>query len=108
MTIVESTKDRVVLQSGSLFSKSILTLDKTTGRGSAESAMLMWRGKPREFALKDIAHVDVLTIKDGLSGADTHKAALRTREGEVIPVPAGETEAIETADRLREFLGMAK
>jgi hypothetical protein len=106
MTIVESTKDRMVLQSGSFLGKTKLILDKKAGRGSLESSNIAWRGKPREFDLAEIAIVDVLTIKDALSGADTHTAALRTRAGEVIAVPAGETEAVQTAERLREFLGL--
>jgi hypothetical protein len=108
MAIVESTNERVVVQTGSLLSKATLTLDKKTGRGTLENNMLIWSGKPREFALADIAAIDVLTIKDALSGADTHKAALRLQAGDVIAVPAGETEAVQTADRLRAFLGLKK
>lgn len=108
MTIVESTKERMVLQAGSFFSKSTLTLDKAAGRARLENSLLMWARTPRDMPLSDIAHVDLLTMKDALSGADTHTAALRTHAGEVIAVPAGETEAAQTAERLREFLGMPK
>jgi len=71
-----------------------------------QSSVLMWRGKPREFPIGDIAGVDLLTIKDTLSGADTHKLALRTHAGEVIGVPSGETDAVQTMRKLREFLGI--
>ena len=106
MTIIESTSDRLVVQAGSLLSKATLTLDKKAGRASLENSTLMWRGKPREFALADIAGVDLLTFKDNLSGADTHTPALRTQAGEVIGVPSGEADAAQTVDRLREFLGL--
>jgi hypothetical protein len=107
MTIIESTSERLVVQAGSMFSKSTLTLDKKAGHVRLENSMLVWKGKPREFAIADIAGVDILTFKDGLSGADTHTAALRTHAGEVIGVPCGETDAAPTANRLREFLGLS-
>jgi hypothetical protein len=108
MAIIESTNDRLVLQAGSLLSKTTLTLDKATGRAALERSAVMWRGKPREFALSDIADVDILSIKDPLSGADTHTPALRLRAGDVIAMPAGEREATETAEKVRAFLGLAK
>ena len=107
MTIVESTSERLVVRAGSLFSQTTLTLDKKEAQARLENSMLLWRRKPREFALADIASVDLLSLKDNLSGATTHTPALRTRTGEVIGVPAGETDAAQTADRLREFLGLA-
>jgi hypothetical protein len=106
MTIVESGGDRLVVQAGSLFGKTTLTLDKKAGRASVENSILMWRGKPREIPIADIAGVDLLTFKDNLSGADTHKPALRTNAGEVIGVPSGETDAVQTMQKLREFLGI--
>ena len=106
MAIIESGSDRLVVQGGSLFSKTTMTLDKKAGRASVENSILMWRGKPREIPIADIAGVDLLTFKDGLSGADTHTPALRTHAGEVIGVPSGEVEAVQTVSRLREFLGI--
>jgi hypothetical protein len=106
MTIIESGSDRLVVQAGSLFSKTTLTLDKKAGRASVENSILMWRGRPREIAIADIAGVDLLTLKDALSGADTHKPALRTHAGEVIGVPSGESDAVQTMQKLREFLGI--
>lgn len=106
MTILESTRERFVVQAGSLLNQTTLTLDKGEGRARIEHSMLMWKLKPREFGLQDIAGVDLLTIKDAVSGADTHTPVLRTRAGDVISVPAGETEAGETAERLRQFLGL--
>jgi hypothetical protein len=106
MTIIESASDRLVVQAGSLFSKTTLTLDKKAGRASVENSVLMWRGKPREIPIGDIAGVDLLTFKDNLSGAETHKPALRTHAGEVIGVPSGETNAVQTMQKLREFLGI--
>ena len=106
MTIIESGSDRLVVQAGSLFSKATLTLDKKAGRASVENGILMWRGKPREIPIAEIAGVDLLTFKDALSGADTHKPALRTHVGEVIGVPSGEAGAVQTMQKLREFLGI--
>ena len=106
MTIIESAGDRLVVQGGSLLSKTTMTFDKKAGLARVENSTLIWRGKPREIAIADIAGVDLLTFKDGLSGADTHKPALRTHAGEVIAVPSGEVEAVQTVGRLREFLGI--
>jgi hypothetical protein len=105
MTIIESGSDRLVVQAGSLFSKTTLTLDKKAGRASVENSILTWRRQPREIAIADIAGVDLLTFKNGLSGADTHNVALRTLAGEVIGVPSGEADAVQTMQKLREFLG---
>jgi hypothetical protein len=80
MTIIESGSDRLVVQAGSLFSKTTLTLDKKAGRASVENSILMWRGRPREVAIADIAGVDLLTLKDALSGANTRtRRCARTR-----------------------------
>ena len=106
MTIIESGSDRLVVQAGSLFSKTTLTLDKKAGRASVQNSILTWRGRPREIAIADFAGVDLLTLKDALSGADTHKPALRTHAGEVIGVPSGEADAVQTMQKLREFLGI--
>jgi hypothetical protein len=106
MTILESTQERLVVQSGSLFNQTTLTLDKNAGRARLDHSLLMWKRAPREFALRDIADVDLLTVRDAVSGADTHMPVLRTRAGDVVNVPASETEATQTAERLRAFLGL--
>ena len=78
MTIIESGSDRLVVQAGSLFSKTTLTLDKKAGRASVENSILMWRGRPHEIAIADIAGVD-LGVPSGEADA------VQTMRGDLLP-----------------------
>jgi hypothetical protein len=107
MTIVQNTPERLVVQAGSPFGRTTLTLDKTAGRARIERSVALWRRKPMELALAEIDHVDVVTMHDGASGADVHQPVLHTRGGQTIAVPVADEEASATAAQLRGFLGLA-
>ena len=106
MTIVERNAERLVVQSGSVLGQMTLELDKRSGRASIVRNVLMWKRKPREFKLRDIKDVAVTTFKDGASGAELHRTLLRLADDDVVPLPLADREAEETAQALREFLGL--
>lgn len=106
MTIVERNSERLVVQSGSALGQMTLALDKRSGRASLERKTLLWSRKPREFDLGAIEEVTVASFKDGASGAEVHQAVLRLAGDDVVPLPLADREAEETAQALREFLGM--
>lgn len=106
MTIVERSSERLVVQSGSSLGQMTLALDKRSGRGSLARKTLMWSRKPREFGLGEIEEVAFTSYKDGASGAEVHQAVLRLAGNDVVPLPLADKEAEETAQALREFLGL--
>jgi hypothetical protein len=108
MAIVEHTALRMVVYSGSLLGKAVLTLDKDAGRARLERSVLMWPRKPVEIALADIAEVSVATTKDPPSGSELHTPVMRLRSGEALALPASEADAAETAERVRGFLDLGK
>jgi hypothetical protein len=108
MAILEQTSQRIVVQSGSALSKAILTLDKAQGRARLDRVVLMWSRKPIDIAFSDIADVAVATMKDAASGSELHKPVLRLTSGKALALPASEAEAIETAERVRGFLGLTR
>ena len=107
MTILQNTPERLVVQAGSLINQCTLTLDRASGNARLDRKLLMWPRKPVEFALADVDHVDLITSRDPVSGADTHLPVLHRRSGEAIAVPVREAEASSTATQLRGFLGLA-
>jgi hypothetical protein len=107
MTILQNTPERLVVQAGSRVNQCTLTLDRTTGSARLDRTLLMWPRKPVEVAIAEIDHVDVVTIHDAASGADTHQPVLHTRSGEAIALPVPDEEAGTTAAQLRGFLGLA-
>lgn len=106
MTIVERNSERFVVQSGSALGKMTLALDKRDGRAVLTRKTLMWHRKPREFDLGEIEDVAVTSFKDGPSGVIVHRAVLKLAGDQVLPLPLPDREAEETAQALREFLGM--
>ncbi len=106
MTIVERNADRLVVQSGSVLGQMTLELDKRSGRASLARNVLMWKRKPREFKLRDITDVALTSFRDGASGAELHRTLLRLADDDVVPLPLAEKETEETAQALREFLGL--
>jgi len=106
MTILESNDHRLVVQAGSLFNVTTLTLDKDEGRACLDRRVLMWRRRPVELGLSEIDDVGIVAIKDTASGAVLHEPVLHTRRGETIPLPVADEEADLTAHELRAFLGL--
>jgi hypothetical protein len=106
MTIVERNTERMVVESNSALSQMTLALDKRSGHASLARKTLLWNRKPREFMLRDIADVTVAHFKDGASGAEVHQTVLRLTGDDLVPLPLPDAEAEETAQALREFLGL--
>jgi hypothetical protein len=106
MAIVEQTPARMVVHSGSLLGRTVLTIDKDLGRARIERSLLMWSRAPVEIALTDIADVSVATTKDAASGSELHTPVMRLKSGQAVALPASEAEATDTAARVRNFLGL--
>lgn len=106
MTIVQETPERLVVQAGSRLNQTTLTLDRQQGRAWLERNLLMWRRKPVEVALADIADVEIRAEIDPASGAEMHVPIMRTRDGMVLTLPVAEAEADDTVRRVCGFLGL--
>ena len=106
MTIVQDTAQRLVVQAGSRFNQTTLTLDKREGRARLERNLLMWRRRPVEVPLSDIAEVEVRAEVDPASGAETHVPVVRTHDGQVLALPVPDDEAEATVRRVCGFLGL--
>jgi hypothetical protein len=104
MPVTEKTPRRLVLKSGS----TTLTLDKDTGKATLQRKMLLWRLKPVEKPLSDIADVTVDTAVDRASGVEVCHTMLITRAGEGWALAAADKKDAETnAAALRDFLGLS-
>jgi hypothetical protein len=102
--IVESTPQRMVLQSGS----TTLTLDKTAGKATMQRKLLFWNLKPMETPLAEVANFEVDTGVDRASGIEVCNTMLVTRAGAAWAIPAADKKDAEaTAVAMRGFLGFA-
>ena len=104
MAIVESTPRRLVLKSGA----TTLTLDKDADKASLQRKLLLWNLKPVEQPLSEIVEVTVDTAVDRASGVEVSSIMLVSRAGGAWAFSAvDKKEAADTAQRVREFLGLA-
>jgi hypothetical protein len=107
MAVVESSPERLVLQSGPFYNKLTLTLDKAKRQARLQRTIaMMWALKPTEVDFADIADVAVGTMKDPLSGGELHSGLMRLNSGLALEVPASEREVTDTVARARAFLGL--
>lgn len=103
MPITENTPQRLVLQSGS----TTLTLDKEAGKASLQRKLLLWKLKPVEATLSDVADVSVDTAVDRASGVEISHTMLVTRAGAGWALPAADKkEADANRAAIRSFLGL--
>ncbi len=101
--IVESTPQRMVLQSGS----TTLTLDKTAGKATMQRKLLFWNLKPMETPLAEVANFEVDAGVDRASGIEVCNTMLVTRAGAAWALPAADKKDAEaTAVAMRGFLGL--
>ena len=101
--IVESTPQRMVLQSGS----TTLTLDKSAGKATMQRKLLFWNLKPIEARLSDVASFEVDAGVDRASGIEVCNTMLVTRSGAAWALPAADRKDAETtAVAMRGFLGL--
>lgn len=108
MAILESTEERLVVEAGSVFNRTTLTLDKTEGRALIERRVITWEREPVELELDEIAEVDVAAVPDPESGTEIQQPELRTRTGLVFTLLVADDEVDVTAHELRDFLGLQK
>lgn len=106
MAIVQDTAQRLVVQAGSRLNQTTLTLDKQEGRARLERNLLLWRRRPVEVPLSDIAEVEMRAQVDPASGAETHVPVVRTHDGRVLALPVADAEAETTIRRVCGFLGL--
>ncbi len=103
MPTIESTPQRLVLQSGS----TKLTLDKEAGKVSMQRKVLFWNRAPIEKALAEIADATVDAAVDRSSGVEVCNTMLISRAGEGWALPANDKKDAElTARQIKEFLGL--
>jgi hypothetical protein len=102
MATIESTPQRLVLQSGA----TKLTLDKEAGKISMQRKVLFWNRAPIEKTLADIADATVDTAVDRSSGVEVCNTMLISA-GEGWALPANDKKDAEaTARQIKEFLGL--
>jgi hypothetical protein len=107
MAVIESSPDRLVVQSGPFYNQLTLTLDKAQRRAHLQRKIaMMWALKPTEVGFDEIADVAVGTMKDPLSGGELHSGLMRLKSGLALEVPASEREVTDTVARVRAFLGL--
>jgi hypothetical protein len=103
MAIVESTSQRLVLQSGS----TTLTLDREARKLSLQRKILLWQKKPLETALSEVTDVSVDTAVDRASGVEICHTMVVFRDGQGWALGAADkTEAQAHAAAIREFIGL--
>ena len=101
--IVESTPQRLVLQSGS----TKVTLDKTAGTATLQRKMMFVSLKPVEKPLNEIAEVTLDTVVDPASHAEIDHAMLKLRSGGGWVLAANDKAGAQKAiAAIREFLGL--
>jgi hypothetical protein len=104
MPVLESTPQRLVLQSGS----TTLTLDKAAGTGCLQRKMLFWKLKPLEHPLTDFTDVTVDAAVDRASGVEVCQTMLITQTGEGWALAAADKKDAEaTSATVRGFLGLS-
>jgi hypothetical protein len=103
MSVTERTKRRLVLASGS----TSLTLDKDANRATLQRKLLLWKLKPVEAPLSDIASVMTDKVVETASSVETYSTTVVTRAGTGWSLAAdSKAEAEDNALMLREFLGL--
>jgi hypothetical protein len=104
MSVIESTPQRLVLQSGS----TTLTLDKSTDAACLQRKMLFWKLKPLEHPLSDFSEVTIDAAVDRASGVEVCHTMLVTRGGEGWALPARDKKDAEASTAaVKGFLGLA-
>ena len=104
MPILESTLERLVLQSGS----TTLILDKNADAARLQRKMLFWKLKPVEHALSDFCDVKIDAAVDRASGVEVCHTMLITHAGEGWALPAADKKDAEsTTAAVRSFLNLA-
>jgi hypothetical protein len=102
--IMESTPQRLVLQSGS----TAVALDKTAGTATLQRKMLFFSLKPVEHKLADITDVNLDTVTDPASHAEIDHVMLKLRAGGGWALAAdSRKEAQALISQVRQFLGMS-
>jgi hypothetical protein len=101
--IIESTPQRMMLQSGS----TTLILDKGAGKATLQRKLLFWSLKPMEAPLAEITEIAVDAGVDRASGIDVCNTLLVTRAGAAWGLPAADKKDAEaTSVAIRDFLGL--
>lgn len=101
MPVIENTKNRLVLKSGS----TTLTLDKNAGQATLQRKIVFWALKPSETSLSQIADVRADAAVDGASGVEIWHTMLLLHSGAGWAFPAAnKQEAHDNITAIRKFL----
>jgi hypothetical protein len=104
MPIMESTRRRLVLKSGS----TTLTLSRDDDKAVMQQKILFWNRKPAETALSNISEIKVDAAVDRASGVEVYSTMLVMATGAAWALPATDRkDAQSCADALRTFLAAA-
>jgi hypothetical protein len=102
MPVTERTPQRLVLKSGS----TTLTVDKEAGKATLQRKLLLWKLKPLEVPLSEIAEISVDAGVDRASGVEVCNIMLILRSGAAWAFPALEKkDADADAASIRELAG---
>lgn len=100
--IVESTPQRLILQSGS----TTLTLDKSAGTAVMGRKMMFWSLKPLEKPLADIVDATLDAAVDRASGVEVCHVMLIDRAGAGWALPANDKASAQAGvAAVRRFIG---
>ena len=103
MPVAENTTNRLVLKSGS----ATLTLDKTTNKLVFQRAGLLWKPKPMEAELSDIADVTLDAGLDRASGVEVCNSMIVKKDGVGWAFGANDkAEALSNIALIKKFLGL--
>ena len=103
MPVTESATNRLVLKSGS----TTLTLNKQTGRAILQRKVVVWRLKPSEADLSQIADVSADVAVDRASGVEVWHTMLVFHAGEAWAFPAAnKQETHDNITAIRKFLNL--
>lgn len=104
MPVIQSLPNCLVLKSGS----TTLTLDKGTGQAILQRKIVVWRPKPLEASLSQIANVSADKAVDRASGVEIWHTmlVLHTGEGWAFPA-ANQQEAENNITAIRQFLNLS-
>ncbi len=104
MPVIQSSSNRLVLKSGS----TTLTLDKGTGQATLQRKIVVWRPRPLEASLSQIANVSADKAVDRASGVEIWHTMLVLHTGEGWAFPAtNKQEAEDNITAIRQFLNLS-
>ena len=103
MSVTQNTQDRLVLQSAG----ATLSFDRKAEKAALQRKGFLWKPKPLEEPLSNIANIEVDAGVDRASGVEVCNTMIIFKSGAAWAFSANDkTEAQETAKLVRKFVGL--